>query len=186
MQHPARVLVLLGELAQRRQDADVVELVADVGHKRNDQALLVKRIEDFRGANELHSFSVPLLLRRCRRLGERKGCDSETRTRKLPIISRGRAGRRLIFGARLVGPVRGFGGTPQPVMRTRQRGWVPADLLDAREVRPRRGGVAEETQRNPPRHEMAFDARVFFYRVGSVAHHQIRGTRIAGIKEVAG
>src|ERR1700724_2667142 len=46
-------------------------------------------------------------------------------------------------------------------------------------------GLVEKTQSDPPRHEMALDSRVLFCRLGSIADHQVCGSVIAVIEELA-
>ena len=60
-----------------------------------------------------------------------------------------------------------------------------AHLLNVREVRSRTCGVVQGPQRNPASHEIALDARVLLDRLGGIAHHQIRGVGIAGVKQLA-
>lgn len=70
-------------------------------------------------------------------------------------------------------------------MRPRLRCRVAAHVLDACEVRRRRGRIIEKPQRDPARHEMALDPGVFLGRLGSIRHQQIRGSGIAKIEQFA-
>jgi hypothetical protein len=67
VQHPAGILLLLGQLAEGGERTDIVELAAEVGHQRDDQCRLLERIEDFHCANELEAFDLGALVRPCRR-----------------------------------------------------------------------------------------------------------------------
>src|SRR5213078_1169503 len=53
------------------------------------------------------------------------------------------------------------------------------------EVRSRGGRIIEKTQRDPARHEMALDPRVFLSRLARVRHYQIRGPDVADVEQIA-
>ena len=62
---------------------------------------------------------------------------------------------------------------------------MAAHVLDAGEVRRRRGRVIEIAQRDPARHEMALDAGVLLGRLGRIRHHLIGGAGVAEIEQLA-
>ena len=86
VQHPARILLLLGQFAEGGERTDIVELAAEVGHQRNDQRGLLERVEDFNCANELEPFDLGELVRLCGRRSERKRRKAKARARQLPVI----------------------------------------------------------------------------------------------------
>ena len=58
-------------------------------------------------------------------------------------------------------------------------------VLDALEVGCRRLRIVEEAQRDPSRHEMAFDARVFLGRLGPLRDHAVGREGVAEIEQLA-
>ena len=175
----------LRQFAERRQRTNVVELVAEVSHQRDDQGALVERVEDFECANQLQAFHAGALVRRHRRPCQRERCKPETCACKLPVIGSRRARRRLVLGARLIRPASSFRCPSEPVMSTRQRRRMATHVPDAGEVRSRGGRIIEKTQRDPARHEMALDARVFFGRLGPLRHHAIGRAGVAHVEQLA-
>ena len=182
LQHPARVMVTLGQFTNCREHADVVDLITDIGHERDDQRALVESVENLRRAHELPALPADV---RSGRRRQRECSQPEAGARQLSVIGRRTAGGGLVLGVCLMRPVRSFHRPPKPVMGARERGRMDTHLLDTGKVRGRCAGVVEKTQRDPPRHEMALDSRVLFCRLGSIADHQVCGSVIAAIQELA-
>ncbi len=185
LQHAARILALLGELAQRGEGADVVGGIANARHQRNDQAALVERVEDLERAHQLEPLRLAALVRRRRWRRECQLVEAEPHPRQLPVIGGRKARRRLELGARLERPVGGFRRAGEPVVGARERRRMVADVLDAREIGRRGRGVVEIAQRDPARHEQALDPGILLGRLGGVRDHKISRAGIAGIEQPA-
>ena len=172
------------QLAERGQRADVVERFAGAGHQRDGERALVEGVEDLERAHELQPLRLALVGRR-RRRRQRERRQPEPGAGELPVIGRRSACRRLVSGARLPRPLRGFRHAAEPVVRARQRGRMAADVRDAGEVGRGGGRIVEEPQRDPARHEMALDPGVLLGRLGRLRHRLIGRAVIAGIEQLA-
>src|SRR6516164_4042368 len=156
VQHAARVLVLLRQFAERGKDL----------HR----------------AHELEPSGLGLLVGLWRRRRQCERRQPQPRAGELPVIGGRTARRRLILGPRPLGLVQRFRHAPEPVVGARVRGRMAGHVLDAREVGCRSFRVIEKAQRDPARHEMALDARVFFGRLSPLRHHAIGRVGVAHVE----
>src|SRR6202040_1118621 len=105
LQYPARVMVTIGQFTNSREHADVVDLITDIGHERDDQRALVESVENLRRAHELPALPADV---RSGRRRQRECSQPEAGARPLSVIRSRTAGGGLGLRGWLMRPGRGF------------------------------------------------------------------------------
>ena len=155
----------------------------EFGHERRDEIALADRIENVRS---IYQFAGDAVHGFRRRVAQRDLAEAKPGARQLAVIGGGIASSGLVLSTHLLELAGRLGGTAAPVGGTGTNDRIGGAFIDLREMLQRDGRIVEKAQRDPAGHEVEFRAVIGIGRRRRLAHHSIRGLRVAEVDEPAG
>ena len=134
----------------------------------------------------MQQFARDAVRRFRRRVAQRDLAEAEPGARQLAVIGGGIAGSGLVLSAHLLELAGRLGGAAAPVGGTGTDDRIGRAFIDVREMLQRGGRIVEKAQRDPAGHEVEFGTVIGIGRRRRLAHHPIRGLRVAEVDEPAG